>query len=227
MTLAWSLLPNGASAYNEDAGIAAAVALAAASDVAVIVVGESDGVATNGLQTVGEGVDVNHLNLPGRQEELVLAVAATGVPVVVVLLHGRPLSIPNVAAAVPAIVSAWFPGQAGGERVRGGMRAPTPSRIAAARGGRTVPYRTAPHRDVAPAIAAPPRRHRHRRRADGRLQPSGPHAHDVAARRRSAAVLLRLVSRGARGGTEGACSHSIPAAGSRHPRVAPHPPPLQ
>lgn len=60
---------------------------------------------------------MNHLNLTGRQQELVLAVAATGVPTIVVLLHGRSLSIPVVAANVPAIISAWFAGQAGGQAV--------------------------------------------------------------------------------------------------------------
>jgi beta-glucosidase len=102
ITLQWSLI-----GPSEDAAIASAAAAAAAADVAVVVVGEND-------NTVGEWRDMNHLNLTGRQQELVLAVAATGTPTVVVLLHGRSLSIPVVAASVPAIVSAWFPGQAGG-----------------------------------------------------------------------------------------------------------------
>jgi beta-glucosidase len=79
------------------------------------VLGESDG-GDGGLNlaNVGEGVDVSTLDLPGRQEELALALAAAGVPVVVVLAHGRPLSIPRLAAGVPALLSMWFGGQAQG-----------------------------------------------------------------------------------------------------------------
>ena len=113
--LAWSLLPAGNATRSEDAGIASALALAASADVAVLVLGESDGGESGlNLANVGEGVDTSTLDLPGRQEELALAIAAAGTPVVVVLVHGRPLSIPRLAAGVPAIVSMWFAGQAQG-----------------------------------------------------------------------------------------------------------------
>jgi beta-glucosidase len=84
--------------------------LAAKSDVVVAVVGESD-------TTVGEGFDRADLDLPGAQLDLIQAVQAAGKPVVVVLLNGRPLSVPWLAENVPAIVEAWFPGEQGGTAV--------------------------------------------------------------------------------------------------------------
>lgn len=57
------------------------------------------------------------LDLPGVQEQLALAVAATGKPVVVVLLNGRPLSTGALQGRVPAILEAWFPGVEGGNAI--------------------------------------------------------------------------------------------------------------
>src|SRR5690606_4036530 len=57
------------------------------------------------------------LDLPGVQEQLALAVAATGKPVVVVLLNGRPLSTGALQGMVPAILEAWFPGVEGGNAI--------------------------------------------------------------------------------------------------------------
>ena len=54
------------------------------------------------------------LDLPGMQEELLEAVAATGKPVVVVLFNGRPLALPRVAASADAILEAWYPGTEAG-----------------------------------------------------------------------------------------------------------------
>jgi beta-glucosidase len=122
IVLAWALLPGGNATGTEDAGIADALAAATAADVAVLVLGESDGGLVKA--NVGEGVDVNDLRLPGRQGELAAAVAAAGVPTVVVLAHGRPLAVPELAGApgsgsggggVPAaLLSTWFNGQAQG-----------------------------------------------------------------------------------------------------------------
>lgn len=100
---------------DDDRGIAEAVALAEAADVAVVVVGDKAGHFQ--LGTVGEGTDTTDLSLPGAQEALVLAVAATGTPTVVVLLNGRPFALPEVAERANAIVEAWFPGQAGADAV--------------------------------------------------------------------------------------------------------------
>ncbi len=65
----------------------------------------------------GEGVDVADLCLGGVQEELLQAVLATGTPTVVVLIQGRPHSIPWIAEHCPAVLCAWYPGQFGGTAV--------------------------------------------------------------------------------------------------------------
>ncbi|HET7359431.1 MAG TPA: glycoside hydrolase family 3 N-terminal domain-containing protein [Rhodanobacteraceae bacterium] len=92
------------------AGIAAAVRAAKAADVAVLVVGES-------RPMIGEGNSRAMLDLPGRQLDLVKAVQASGTPVVVVLVNGRPLTIPWLDAHVAAILEAWLPGDEGGDAV--------------------------------------------------------------------------------------------------------------
>lgn len=90
--------------------INSAVEAARKSDVAVVVLGDSG-------KTVGESLSRTSLDLPGRQLDLVQAVHATGKPVVVVLINGRPLSINWVDKFVPAIVEAWFPGAQGGTAI--------------------------------------------------------------------------------------------------------------
>jgi len=65
----------------------------------------------------GEAASRASLDLPGRQEELLKAVAALGKPVVLVLLNGRPLSINWAAENIPAILEAWEPGSEGGHAV--------------------------------------------------------------------------------------------------------------
>jgi len=89
----------------EKAGSAAANA-----DIAVVVLGES-------RKTNGESFDVANLDLTGFQEDLVKAVVASGTPVVVVLINGRPLSIRWVAENVPAILEAWNCGEQGGNAI--------------------------------------------------------------------------------------------------------------
>src|ERR1700758_165893 len=99
--------------------ISKAVAAARRASVAIVVVGEHPRNAGRGKvpATDGEGYDVASLDLTGSQEELVRAVAATGTPTILVLLNGRPLSIPWEAEHLPAIVEAWEPGENGGEAV--------------------------------------------------------------------------------------------------------------
>ena len=80
-----------------DAEIAEAADAARGADVAIVVVGERSGLTL--ACTCGEMRDRMELGLPGRQEELVAAVAATGTPVVLVLVAGRPLAIPEAAGA--------------------------------------------------------------------------------------------------------------------------------
>ena len=96
-----------------------AVEAAKRADVAVVVVGENPDDAGKGTvpATDGEAHDVASLDLTGSQEDLVRAIQAVGKPVVLVLVNGRPLSIPWEAEHVPAIVEAWEPGELGGEAV--------------------------------------------------------------------------------------------------------------
>jgi beta-glucosidase len=95
-------------------GFAEAVALAAASDVCVVAVGDRPGMFGRG--TTGEGSDANDLRLPGVQAELLDAVLAAGTPVVVVVLAGRPYAL-GAAADAAAVVYAFLAGQRGAQAV--------------------------------------------------------------------------------------------------------------
>lgn len=92
---------------EEQAEIARAVENARQSDVAVVVLG-------GGQRTCGENKSRSSLDLPGRQLQLLQAVQATGKPVVLILINGRPLSINWADKFVPAILEAWYPGSKGG-----------------------------------------------------------------------------------------------------------------
>ena len=92
---------------DEQQEIDRAVAHARQADVAVVVLG-------GGQRTCGENKSRSSLDLPGRQLHLLKAVAATGKPVVLVLINGRPLSINWADKFVPAILEAWYPGSKGG-----------------------------------------------------------------------------------------------------------------
>ena len=102
---------------NETSGFGAAVAAAQAADVTVIVVGEPAGDS-------GEASSRTALDLPGAQEELISDIKATGKPYVIVLMNGRPLTIPELggdptthADGAPAMLEAWYPGTTGGTAV--------------------------------------------------------------------------------------------------------------
>ena len=115
------LYAKGSNVLGDDkSGFREAVQAAKGADLAVVVVGEQFGSDTDykeRIATDGEGSDVASLDLTGVQEELVQAVSATGTPVVVVLINGRPLSVRWEAAHVPALVEAWEPGELGGTAV--------------------------------------------------------------------------------------------------------------
>jgi beta-glucosidase len=80
------------------------------SDMSVLVMGETQDMS-------GERASRSTLTLPGKQEELLEAAVATGKPIVLVLLNGRPLNITWASQHVPAILDAWYPGTEGGDAV--------------------------------------------------------------------------------------------------------------
>ena len=92
---------------DEQAEIDKAVENARQADVAIVVLG-------GGQRTCGENKSRTSLDLPGRQLQLLQAIQATGKPVVLILINGRPLSINCADKFVPAILEAWYPGSKGG-----------------------------------------------------------------------------------------------------------------
>ncbi|MER5881335.1 glycoside hydrolase family 3 N-terminal domain-containing protein [Streptomyces sp. NPDC001910] len=118
---------------DDTSGVASAAALAAGAEVAVLVLGgssarsgdtvfDSNGAALTGSgtpsgMTCGEGVDLADLSLPTGQRALLDAVSATGTPVVVVLVQGRPHAVPAPRSSSWALLSAWYPGPLGGRAV--------------------------------------------------------------------------------------------------------------
>ena len=110
----------GCDVLDDDrSGFDAAVAAAAASDVAVMVMGDKSGLTSD--CTTGESRDVSSLDLPGVQEELVAAVAATGTPIVLVLVTGRPIGSVAAHDAASAVLVAWLPGEHGAGAVAGAL----------------------------------------------------------------------------------------------------------
>jgi beta-glucosidase len=98
---------------SDDTGFAEAVAAAKQADVVLMAVGEDS------LWMTGEAASSAHLGLPGNQQQLLEAVAATGKPIVLIVFSGRPLTLDWAANHVPAMLQAWFPGvQAGPALVR-------------------------------------------------------------------------------------------------------------
>ncbi|WCN79550.1 beta-glucosidase family protein [Micromonospora sp. LH3U1] len=102
---------------DDRSGFDEAVDTAAAADVAVLVVGDHAGLFGRG--TVGEGCDRDDLELPGVQRELVEAVMATGTPVVLVLVTGRPYAVGWALSRCAAVVQAFFPGEEGAGAIAG------------------------------------------------------------------------------------------------------------
>ena len=95
---------------KEQQWIDEAVNEAEKNDVIIAVLGED-------VSRVGEGLSRSGLNLPGRQEQLLQALYATGKPVILVLINGQPLTINWANKYVPAILEAWFPNQYGGKAI--------------------------------------------------------------------------------------------------------------
>ncbi|HXD33344.1 MAG TPA: glycoside hydrolase family 3 N-terminal domain-containing protein [Pyrinomonadaceae bacterium] len=97
---------------NDDSasGFDEAVLIARDADVAIVVVGES-------AEMSGEAASRSSLDLPGRQLDLVKAIHATGKPVVVVLMNGRPLTITWMGENVSSILETWFAGSQAGNAI--------------------------------------------------------------------------------------------------------------
>jgi len=95
---------------GSDAGFDQAVATAKAADQVVLALGETRGES-------GEAESRSSIDLPGKQQELIDRIKATGKPFAVVLFNGRPLTLGKVDASSPAILESWFPGVQGGNAV--------------------------------------------------------------------------------------------------------------
>ncbi|WP_433496371.1 glycoside hydrolase family 3 N-terminal domain-containing protein [Sphaerimonospora sp. CA-214678] len=102
---------------GDRSGFAAALGAARESDLCVAVVGDLAGLFGQG--TSGEGCDAEDLRLPGVQEDLLLELAATGTPVVVVVVSGRPYALAEVHARAAGLVQAFMPGEEGGGAIAG------------------------------------------------------------------------------------------------------------
>jgi beta-glucosidase len=120
-----ALAPSGVSvehvatsavAHITDAEIQAAAAAAQSADACVVVVGENS-LRENPERTSGENVDRASLDLPGRQNELVAALVASGKPVIVVLISGGPIGSEWLVKSTAALLQAWEPGIEGGTAV--------------------------------------------------------------------------------------------------------------
>ncbi len=106
--------PSGDALELDDGDIEQAVAKAASCDAVVAVVGSISLRSYRGRAFCGENRDRSTLGLYGRQLELIQRLHATGKPVIVVLINGRPLAIKWCADNVPAIVNAWETGEMAG-----------------------------------------------------------------------------------------------------------------
>ena len=102
--------PQDPEGFDDDAEFQRAVDAARDADVAIVAAGEWQNM-------IGEAASRSSLELPGRQLELLQAVVATGTPVVLLVLNGRPLEVRWAAEHVPAILDIWYPGTQGGTAV--------------------------------------------------------------------------------------------------------------
>jgi hypothetical protein len=108
----------GCDVRGEDrSGFAAATAAAREADLCVAVVGDRAGLFGNG--TSGEGCDAEDLRLPGVQADLLAELFATGTPVVVVVVSGRPYALGEVHPRAAGLVQAFMPGQEGAAAIAG------------------------------------------------------------------------------------------------------------
>jgi beta-glucosidase len=108
----------GCRVMGEDrSGFPAAVAAAREADLCVAFVGDLAGLFGNGSS--GEGCDAEDLRLPGVQADLVEELLATGTPVVLVVVSGRPYALGELHGRVAGLVQTFFPGEEGGSAIAG------------------------------------------------------------------------------------------------------------
>jgi beta-xylosidase len=136
---------------GDRSGIVAAADCAAGADLAIVALGDEAGMFGRG--TSGEGSDAADLRLPGVQQDLLDAVLATGVPVVLVMISGRPYAIGRSVGRLAAAVQSFFSGQEGTAALAGvlsGRVTPSgklPIEIPAGSGAQPAPYLRAPLAD--------------------------------------------------------------------------------
>src|SRR5204863_9088350 len=102
---------------TDRSGFAAAEAAARDAELCVALVGDLAGLFGHG--TSGEGCDVEDLRLPGVQADLLDELLATGTPVVVVVVSGRPYALGEMHGRTAGLVQAFFPGEEGGAAIAG------------------------------------------------------------------------------------------------------------
>lgn len=95
---------------GDKSGFNEAKAVAKASDVVVMVMGEAENMS-------GEAASRTNINLPGYQQELIAEIKKAGKPIILVLMNGRPLDLSWESETVEAIVETWFPGTSGGHAI--------------------------------------------------------------------------------------------------------------
>lgn len=110
----------GCDLWSQDRkGFAEAVSAAGRSDVSIVFVGSQSALLARRSEpaTCGEGYDLHSLKLPGVQEELIEAICATGKPVIVVLVTGKPFEMIRIKDKVAALVVQWYAGEEQGAAI--------------------------------------------------------------------------------------------------------------
>ena len=112
-----SFVDCGTDVKDDNSNLSSVVLKAAQyCDLAIVAVGENP-LRYEMNKTSGENVDRQTLNLLGNQEELIRKLHESGIPVVVILVGGRPLTVTKIAETVPALIQAWEPGSLGGRAI--------------------------------------------------------------------------------------------------------------
>jgi beta-glucosidase len=110
------LYAKGCDTFSDNtSGFDEAVDIAKQADAVILILGDKSGLTRD--CTTGETRDSADLKLPGIQEDLAKALMATGKPLAVVLITGRPYALPMIAESANAILEAWLPGEEGGSAI--------------------------------------------------------------------------------------------------------------